>query len=152
MIATGAGLHVGDHHHTPLLLFLASFPGRKCWYEQQRSSLGETWSGLMVWLKILQRSGVDLVAYGAEESRQFLANRSMEEHVPPLLYWQEIEPCEFNDDAFRFGLIFYGPAPEDWTVELDRMVEQYVDQFWKMPGLLDENDSRAVPGAWVDDD
>jgi hypothetical protein len=29
IIATGSGLHEGNHHHTPLLLFLAAVSGRK---------------------------------------------------------------------------------------------------------------------------
>jgi hypothetical protein len=102
-----------------------------------------------VWLKILQRAGVDLVAYGTEEHRQFLTYRSLENPEPPLLYWCEIQPLDFSDEIFYID-ITYGPTPEDWTVQLDRMFDQYVGDFWEMPGLFDEVEVRTVPGAWID--
>ena len=147
IIANGVGLHDGDHHHTPLLLFLTAILERPIWYQHLPSRPREIQRGIMAWLKIMQKAGVDLVAYGAEESRRFLAFRSLERHVPPLLYWND-SGMYISDEAPRFTFS-YGPTPEDWTVRLDRMVEQYVGDFWQMPGLLDEH-VPTVPGAWVD--
>jgi hypothetical protein len=149
IIATGAGLHESDHHHTPLLLFLSTIPGYRHWFNEPPTRPKDLRRGLIVWLKILQRVGVDLVAYGAQESRHFLAYGLLESPVPPLLHWHNMHPVVFSDEIFYFTFS-YGPEPEDWTVELDHMADQYVGDFWQMPGLLDEN-VRAVPGAWTDD-
>ena len=143
-IAAGLKLHEGDNYHTPLLLFLSVFP--RIGFVRTR----DIRRGLVAWLKILQTAGVDLALYGAQEHRQFLAYRSLESPVPPLLYWHELEPSSFSDEVFHFS-ISYGPTPEDWTVQLDHMFDQYVGDFWRMPGLLEEH-VRAVPGAWIDDD
>ncbi|GAB7329277.1 hypothetical protein MBLNU13_g01083t1 [Cladosporium sp. NU13] len=149
ILATGAGLHEGDQHHTPLLLFLTAIPGRDYWDFDFHSRPREIQRALMVWLKILQNAGVDLAAYGAEESCQLLAYRRLEYPVPSLLYWHDARISMFSDEVFHFTLS-YGPEPEDWTVQLDHMTDQYVGDFWQMPGLLDRN-IQAVPGAWIDE-
>ena len=150
IIAAGAGLHEGNHHHTPLLLFLATISGRDHWGVDLHSRPGDICRGLMAFLRILECAGVDLVAYGAEESRQFLMYRSLKNPVPPLLYWHNTSSPMFSNEVFYFSLS-YGPTPEDWTVQLDHMVEQYVDEFWQMPGLLDETEVQVIPGAWIDE-
>lgn len=149
IIATGAGLHEGDNHHTPLLLFLNTIPGSPYLEIGHCLRPGVIQRALKVWLMILQSAGVDLVAYGAEESRQLLAYRRLNSPVSPLLYWYNMHRPWFGGEALQFTLS-YGPTPEDWTVQLDRPVEQYVGDFWQMPGLLDEH-VRAVPGAWIDE-
>lgn len=149
IIATGAGLHEGDNHHTPLLLFLNAIHKHHYWEINVHLRPRELQRALVVWLTILQNSGVDLVAYGAEESRQLLVYRQLNSPVPPLLYWHNIHGPSFGGEVLQFTLS-YGPMPEDWTVQLDRLVEQYVGDFWQMPGLLDEH-VRAVPGAWIDE-
>lgn len=98
---------------------------------------------------ILQRAGMDLIAYGAKESRRFSKYRSLKNPVPPLQYWHDLRPWRFNDEVLYFTLS-YGPNLEDWTAQLD-MAEQYAGDFWQMPGLLDDSRIRAVPGGWVDD-
>lgn len=150
IIATGAGLHEGDHHHTPLLIFLTTIPGRKYWFKDSPSRPRDIQSGLLVWLKILHNAGVDLVTYGAEESRHFLAYRLLDSPVPPLLHWHNAQSLLFSDEVFYFTFT-YGPTPEDWTVQLERVCDQYVGDFWQMPGLVDENEVLAMPGGWIDE-
>lgn len=145
IITTGAGLHEGDQHHTPLLLFLTSILAQIYWDDSGHPFQSRP----RVLKRGLQHNGVDLVAYGAEERRQFLAYRCLEDPVPPLIYWYFLNGPFISLEVYHFSFS-YGPTPEDWTIQLDYMINQYVGDFWKMPGLLDEN-VRAVPGAWVDD-
>jgi hypothetical protein len=151
IVATGVGLHEGDHYLTPLLLFLSTFSGSR-----YRAIGGlrprDIQSGLRVWLKILHDTGTDLVSYGFEEAHRYLAYRALEDPTPPLEYWSGANHWVFpvSDDMFCFTFT-YGPTLEDWTVELDRMVEQYVGNFWQMPGLLNEYGIRAMPGGWIED-
>jgi hypothetical protein len=150
VIASGAELNEGNHHHTPLLLFLTTMPAcRKYWEDDSHNRPRDMRSGLMVWLEILQRAGVDLVTYGAEESRHFKAYRLLETPVPPLLHWHNTHSLMFSDEVFYFN-ISYGPKPEDWTAQLDHMFDQYIGDFWRMPGLLDETEVQVIPGAWID--
>lgn len=147
IIASGAGLHEGDDYHTPLLLFLATIDERKLWDNDFRARSRKLKRGLIVWLKIMQNAGVDLVAYGAEESRRLLAYRSLECPNSPLLYWPY--PHQWFSNGLPHFTFSYGPTPEDWTVWQDHMVEEYVGDFWQMSGLLAE-DARPIPGAWID--
>lgn len=148
-IATGAELHGGDHHHTPLLLFLSVLSGYRYLGDLVAATPRERQRGLVAWLRILQKAGVDLVAYGAEENRQFLMYRSLKNPEPPLHYWHNIQPLNFTDEVLHFN-ISYGPTPEDWTAKQDHMFDQYVGDFWRMPGLLDEAEVRPIPGAWIE--
>ena len=150
MIANGVHLHEGDHHHTPLLQFLAAFPGYEHYIYGFSSRPRDIQRGLLEWLKILQRNGVDLLSYGAEESRRSLAYRALKDPVPLQAYWHSICRWGFSDDIFYVDFT-YGPTPEDWTVQLDHPIDQYVGDFWQMPGLLDEVDHRAMPGGWIDE-
>lgn len=150
IIATGAGLHDGDHHHTPLLIFLTTIAGCKYWFEDSPSKPRDIRRGLMVWLKILQNAGVDLATYGAQESRRFLAYRRLDSPAPPLLHWHNAQGILFSDEVFYFSFT-YGPTPEDWTVQLERVFEQYVGEFWQIPGLADGDEIRTMPGGWIDE-
>jgi hypothetical protein len=144
IIASGAELHEGDDYHTPLLLYLTAIMERKFWDSKFHAKPRKLRRGLIVWLKIMQNAGVDLVAYGAEETRRFLAFRSLECPKPPTFYWQYLLG---GHEVLHFTLS-YGPTPEDWTVRQEHMVDEYVGDFWQMPGLLDEN-ARPIPGAWI---
>lgn len=146
IIATGVGPHDGDHYHTPLVLFLTAI----LHYSSRRPR--DMRRMLLGWIKILQRAGVDLVSYGAEETRQHLAYRALEDPIPQRLYLRDVmifTPA-LSDEVFYFTFS-YGPEPHDWTVQLDHQIDQYVHEFWQMPGLLDDSEVRVVPGAWVDD-
>lgn len=147
-ISSGAGLHEGDGYHTPLLLFLTTIVEQKHWANGFHASPRKLRRGLIVWLKIMQNAGVDLVAYGAEETRRFLAYRSLECPKPPTLYWQLPYPW-IGHEVLHFTFS-YGPTPEDWTIRQDHMVDEYVGDFWQMPGLLNEN-ARPIPGAWINE-
>lgn len=146
IIASGAGLHECDDHHTPLLLFLTTIIERHLWDDGFQTTPRTLRRGLIAWLKIMQNAGADLVAYGAEESHRFLAYRSLECPKSPTLYWQHCLPW-IGHEVLHFTFS-YGPTPEDWTVRQDHMVDQYVGEFWQMPGLLDEI-ARPIPGAWI---
>jgi hypothetical protein len=149
IMAAGTGLHAGEHHHTPLLLLFASIPASSHFDPHICLKPRNLRRVLVMWLKVLQKSGVDLVAYGAEESRQHLLYRSLKDTRPPLTYWCNMEPCVFSDEVFYFTFS-YGPTPEDWRVELDPTIDQFVGEFWQMPGLLDDYEIRAMPGGWID--
>jgi hypothetical protein len=66
-----------------------------------------------------------------------------------LIYWYDLGGLIFSLEVHHFSFS-YGPMPEDWTIQLDDMSDQYVGDFWQMPGLLDES-VPTVPGVWVDD-
>ena len=72
VIAAGTKLHEGDHCHTPLLIFLSVYSGSRFWPDETATRTRDIRRGLVAWLKILQKAGVDLASYGAEEHRQFL--------------------------------------------------------------------------------
>jgi hypothetical protein len=156
IIKTGADVHKGDHHHTPLMLFLAAVSWRESMRSTRHPTHGEIQLKLAVWLKILQRAGVDLDAYGAEECRQSLKYRSLEDPIPPLLYWNDTLFPPFINEVIHLTFS-YGLKPEDWKVQLDwkapldYTIDQYVGDFWEMPGLLDEYKIQAMPGGWIED-
>jgi hypothetical protein len=150
IIAAGADVHDGDHHHTPLILFLTAVSGNYGGYSNCHPRPRDIQHRLVIWLKIIERNGIDLVAYGAEESYQQSAYRSSKDPKPPLDYWRDRFGVPCNNDTFYFTFSC-GPTPEDWRVQMDHMVEQYVGDLWQMPGLLDEDDIRAMPGGWIED-
>ena len=150
MIANGVPLHEGDHHHTPLLQFLVAFLRSEHYSYGFASRPRDIQRGLLEWLKILQRNGVELLSYGAEESRLHVAYRALKDPIPLLTYWHDLDDVFFSKDVINFSFT-YGPTPEDWTVQLDHAIEQYLGDFWQMPGLLDEDETRAMPGGWIDE-
>ncbi|KAM0707437.1 hypothetical protein Q7P35_004082 [Cladosporium inversicolor] len=150
IIAHGAELHEADHYHTPLLLYLCILAGNRYLTPLPDSRPRVLLNRLKPWLKALQHVGVDLVAYGAEESLRFRAYCSLGNSVPPSLYWHDFENLTFSNEVFYFTFT-YGPTPEDWTVQLEREFDQYVGDFWQMPGLVDEDEVPAMPGGWVDE-
>jgi hypothetical protein len=150
IITTGAEVHGGNHHHTPLMLFLATVSERGSWSSEHHPRSREIQRKLVMWLKILQRAGVDLVAYGSEERRQFRIYCSLEVPVPPLLHWHNTIFSIFTKEVLHFNVSF-GPEPEDWRVQLDHMIDQYVGDFWQMPGLLDGDKIRGMPGSWIEE-
>lgn len=149
VISRGANIHEADQCHTPLLLFLTGCLGYKFWghFEVRPGALRRR---LLFWLRTLQRAGVDLARHGAEESRAFEKCRSLEESIMAVPCWHHEELLAYAVDLPSFTF-FYGPRPEDWTVELDLPVEEYASEFWQMPGLYDEWATKAVPGSWTGD-
>jgi hypothetical protein len=153
IIEGGADLHVAVYVYTPLALFLKAIP------VSLRS--GGVGSGIIdlrprslrralkVWLNILQRAGVNLNAYGAEESRKARA-RYFTEDPPPAAQSRDWHRNHwlFGDEFYCFTFS-YGQMPDDWTVELD-MAEECAGDFWRMPGLLDGSEVQAMPGSWID--
>lgn len=150
IITHGAELHEADHYHTPLLLYLSILAGNRYLTPLPDSRPRALLNRLKPWLKALQHTGVDLVAYGAEESICFSAYHCLEDPIPPLRYWHAFEDLTFSNEVFYFTFT-YGPTPEDWTVQLNRVFEQYVGDFWQIPGLVDEEEVLAMPGGWIDE-
>lgn len=150
IIATGAGPHDGDHHHTPLLLLLAASSGMES-FPYGTGKPRDMRLMLVGWIEILQHAGLDLTSYGAEETRQHLAYRALADPVPQLTYWHNTQSEMYSNEVFYFTFS-YGPTPKEWSVQLDHRVDQYVNDFWQMPGLLDDSEVRVVPGAWVDEE
>jgi hypothetical protein len=146
IIESGADLHEVVHSYTPLSLFLKNFLGNG---SEEKTGLRprDLQRMLKVWLNILQRADVDLVAYGTEESRRLRAPRFLEEPLPQLPHWYALY-WGSSDEVF-YLTFSYGPTPQDWTVQLD-MAEQYAGDFWRMPGLLSETEVQVIPGSWID--
>jgi hypothetical protein len=153
IIESGADLHMAVYDYTPLALFLKALPVS---LQVRRGGSGiadlrprSLRSALKVWLNILRRAGVDLDAYGAEESRKAQARCFIEGPPPPAQSgdWHR-NHWLFGDDIYYFTFS-YGPMPDDWTVELD-MAEQCAGDFWRMQDLSDESELQAIPGSWVD--
>lgn len=90
---------------------------------------------LKKWLDLLVRLGIDLQAYGKEES---------------LLYKRERMALNFDlrlQRRFRKILGFkYGPRVEDWELWIFEPSDKYAGEFW----YLIENPILEIPGAWVD--
>lgn len=150
IIESGADLHEASHHNTPLIVLLAysTHVRRIRSKESAKTRPRDLRSILQAWLKILRAAGVDLIAYGAQESRIFRIFRSLVDPRPQLQLWYDLDPWWFSNEVFHFT-ITYGPTPEDWTVQLD-MAEQYAGDFWRMPDLSDGSDLQAIPGSWID--
>jgi hypothetical protein len=151
IIESGADLHVAKYGYTPLALFLKAIPAslrsrgdRSGVADLRPRSLRRM---LKVWLNILQSAGVDLTAYGAEESRKAQTHYFVEHPLPPAQPWER-DRWIFGDELYYFTFS-YGPMPDDWTVELD-MAEQCAGDFWRMQDLSDESELQAIPGSWVD--
>jgi hypothetical protein len=156
IIESGADLHDATHYHTPLMVFLAYFTDvrrARSVESEERNGVAETRPrdlrhAIKAWLSILQRAGVNLVTYGAQESRIFQAFRSMSNPLPPVQSWYASEWYKIGDEIHYFTFS-YGPTPQDWAVQLD-MVEEYASDIWRMPYLLDESESPTVHGSWID--
>jgi hypothetical protein len=161
IIESGADLHEAYHCYTPLQLLLSTFPSGVAAGDVHGKLVDSSSRNLQrilrEWLKILQRAGVDLNAYGVEESRQCHIDCSMEDSRNALEIWHDNNPWGvWHDDNpwFFSGVISrftfsYGPTPDDWTVQPD-MSEEYLVDFWSMVGLLGETELRALPGSWID--
>jgi hypothetical protein len=151
IIQSGADVHEAVSGYTPLALFLKAIPATfrflgslsKIDDLRPRSLRGV----LKVWLNILQSTGVDLTAYGAEESSRVRARYFKEDPLPLPQSWDRYRRI-FGDELYYFTFT-YGPTPDDWTVQFD-MVEEYLSDFWRMPNLLDEPNVQAIPGSWID--
>jgi hypothetical protein len=150
IIESGADLHEADHCHTPFILFLAYFASARRFWDKKAAETRprDLRRAVVAWLSILQRAGVDLVAYGAQESCVVQAFRSMNQPLPQLQRWFETSFSQFSDEVFYFTFS-YGQTPEFWTVQLD-IVEDYASDFWQMPGLLEATQVHAIPGSWID--
>jgi hypothetical protein len=144
IIECGADLHEALHSYTPFALFLRSIASTLRYRSYASSRPRDLRRMLKGWLNILQRSGVDLVTYGAEESRTHVAPCSIENPTQPW-DWSYFAA---GDQLYYFAFS-YGSMPSDWTVQFD-MVEEYASDFWRMPGLLGETEVRAIPGSWID--
>jgi hypothetical protein len=149
IIEGGADIHEADHYHTPFIVFLAYFTGARHLRSKEAAQMRprDLRRVMKAWLSILQRAGVNLVAYGAQESRIHQAFRSMGKPLRRLQPWYNANSWGFRD-IFYFTFS-YGPTPEAWIIQLD-MVEEYASDFWRMPDLSDESVLQAIPGSWID--
>lgn len=155
-IDLGFDIHKGPDGHTPLMQYLASFL-EEIWRLQAtfgvriRTSKGLK-EALSRWLVLLQRAGMDLLAYGKEERRLFEVYQSLPDPVPLLqkwtdAYWDEqsiIPPFSLTN----------GSTPSEWDIELLHLVEERAGGFWRMVEMQTEEAERhrhAVPGSWFDD-
>jgi hypothetical protein len=153
IVESGADLHAAIYGYTPLALLLNAIPEALDFLslsdvigvvDLRSRNLRRV---LKVWLNILQRAGVDLAAYGAEESRTAQAPYFTKDPLQPSQSRAGNRWVLYDEfDCFTFT---YGPTPDDWTVQFD-MVEEYAGDFWRMTELLDGPELQAVPGSWVD--
>lgn len=158
-ISSGVSIHKADHCHTPLYLLLSKHLSMLTDFSVSGKGFApffmRPWmlrKCLTLWLEILQKAGVDLSTYGAEESQAFERYRSFDDTIPTaycdLLHVLELDIPDADCLSFTFS---YGPAPEDWAAESDTHVEDYVCQFWQMPDFYDDWAMRNMPGRWIED-
>jgi hypothetical protein len=88
IVASGANVHEAAHYRTPLLLFLSTLPGMPGSNDVNAANLRPRHLRLMLkaWLNILKGADVDLITYGAEESRSFQAHRSWNDYSPGTIW------------------------------------------------------------------
>jgi hypothetical protein len=144
IIESGVDLHEAVHSYTPLALFLRSISMRSHFRNWRPRDLRRM---LKVWLNILQCAGVDLITYGAEESRTLGAHRFIENPLELTKPW-DWSFVVSDDELYHFAFS-YGRIPDDWTVQFD-MVEEYVSDFWRIAESSDERELQAIPGSWID--
>ncbi|KAF3019033.1 hypothetical protein E8E14_013459 [Neopestalotiopsis sp. 37M] len=91
---------------------------------------------IMKWLQVLQDCNVDLESYGQHEHDMIFRKDSKKR-----LYGSRTEGWAWTGFS-------WGPDPNDWVFYLDRVVERFSGDFWR----LIDNPIQQVPGAWIDND
>jgi hypothetical protein len=101
---------------------------------------GNGWLALLAWLRVLKDSGVDLEAYGHNETLIFSREDAEWPGRKILLYGFDHDVRAYLSlIAFEFG-----PNPEDWKFWFSDPTDQLVGEFWDMV----EHPERRIPGAW----
>jgi hypothetical protein len=119
-------------------------PMSKCLSSPRPSTLiSECTKSLIIWLKQLKNSGVDLIRYGRDE-KDILESSSAEKEFE---YFWEAKGNRFYYLYIRWINFTYGPEPEDWTFWFAPVMEDYFTDFWDMV----DHPERAMPGAWVEE-
>jgi hypothetical protein len=90
---------------------------------------------VMKWLQILQGCSIDLESYGQHEHSMIFRKDKRRR----LLGYHEV---------WAWTGFSWGPNPSDWVFYLDRVVERFSGDFWR----LIDNPVQHVPGAWEDAD
>jgi hypothetical protein len=108
ILESGADLHEAVESYTPLALFLETITRNRGWIDDGLKVADylrprDLRRMLKVWLKILQRAGVDLIAYGAEESRTLQAVFFIENRVTPTLLWDDDWIGDYEVHYFTFS-------------------------------------------------
>lgn len=152
IIASGADLHETYYGYTLLHIFLGTLRTSHCRYDAELPELRPRHLRRMLktWLNILQRAGVDLSMYGSEEIHRSQEHRSVQGRAPLIYPWSNWNTFTSKDE-FNYFVFSYGPTPDDWTVQFDHMVDEYMGDFWRMLDTQDQTRTRAVPGSWIDD-
>lgn len=109
--------------------FYAEFKSRKRSFERHLHT------EVMKWLQILQDCSINLESYGQHEHGMIFRKDNRRR----LLGYHEVWVWT------GFSL---GPNPSDWVFHLDRVVERFSGDFWR----LIDNPVQHVPGAWDDTD
>jgi hypothetical protein len=91
---------------------------------------------VMKWLQILQDCNIDLERYG--------------QHEYGMIFRKDSQKRLFGSrtEGWAWTGFSWGPNPSDWVFHLDRVVERFSGDFWR----LIDNPIQQVPGAWIDDD
>jgi hypothetical protein len=96
-----------------------------------------------VWLNQLQRSGIDLSAYGKMEQhtqRTQMTNKEFEGR------YKWVIGCVGEREIGRLRLInfSFGPNPSDWEFWFVPVMDKSFVEFWDMT----EHPERTIPGSW----
>ena len=83
------------------------------------------------WLKLLERSGIDLEAFGLEEARMWRDLISCESKLP-YMYMKHL---------MGFS---YGKDPQDWHMWMREPSDVFAGDFWAMI----ERRIEIMPGTW----
>ncbi|ETS75530.1 hypothetical protein PFICI_12474 [Pestalotiopsis fici W106-1] len=88
------------------------------------------------WLQVLQDCEIDLEAYGQREHG--------------MIFRKGKRPLLIHDykETWLWTGFSWGSNPSDWVFHVDRVVERFSDDFWR----LIDNPIQQVPGAWIEDE
>lgn len=124
----------GSSALTPLLSSLDGFqredlPGRDIETMSARCKSMDRF--MRIWLKDVQKCGIDLQIFGERESSA-LATGRISEGIWSVDFWDGIPwlPRERIVCTGWLKSIHYGRTPEDWHLEWDLMVEEFAGDFW----------------------
>jgi hypothetical protein len=146
LVDAGSDLHTRSNiegtRNTPLLQVLSGYTFSLFLQDFETGTALRDIIPVTVWLIQLQRSGIDLAAYGEMEQRtqrKRMTNKEFEQYE-----WER--ECVGGRRIGRLRLIHFsfGPHPSDWEFWFVPVMDQSFVEFWDMT----EHPERAIPGSW----
>lgn len=143
LVDAGSDLHsrsiIQGTRYTPLLHILSGYAFSLFQDFETGTALRDI-IPVTVWLNQLQRSEIDLSAYGKMEQHTQMTNKEFEGQYE----WERECVGERIIGRLRLINFYFSPNPSDWEFWFVPVMDKSFVEFWDMT----EHPERTIPGSW----